>query len=195
MTGIMAKPNRDGSAGEVGMNSAREGTNLVREQLRYSIGVCALGTLLVASSAKGIAAISIGGNPEILKLDIQARFPEVDLVEGDAAHLALTVQVARFVEAPQTGLDLPLDIRGTAFQQKVWRALREIPTGATASYTEIAAKIDAPSAVRAVASACAANPLAVAIPCHRVLRRDGALAGYRWGIERKHDLLAREAQA
>jgi AraC family transcriptional regulator, regulatory protein of adaptative response / methylated-DNA-[protein]-cysteine methyltransferase len=195
MTAIMTSPNRGKSVGMLGTNFDREGANLVREQLKYSIGVCALGTLLVASSAKGITAILIGDNLEILKLDLRARFPEADLVEADATHLALTVRVARFVEAPQTGLDLPLDIRGTAFQQKVWQALREIPAGATASYTEIAAKIDAPSAVRAVASACAANPLAVAIPCHRVLRRDGTLAGYRWGIERRRDLLAREARA
>jgi AraC family transcriptional regulator, regulatory protein of adaptative response / methylated-DNA-[protein]-cysteine methyltransferase len=195
MTATMTNLNRGQSAGVLGTNSEREGANLVREQLKYSIGVCALGTLLVASSGKGITAILLGGNPETLKLDLQARFPEADLVEGDATHRALMVRVARFVEAPKTGLDLPLDIHGTAFQQKVWQALQEIPAGATASYRGIAAKIDAPSAVRAVASACAANSLAVAIPCHRVLRRDGTLAGYRWGIERKRDLLAREARA
>jgi len=191
----MTKPNRSRSVGGLRTNSGRAGANRVREQLSYSIGICALGTLLVASTAKGIIAILIGGNPEMLKLDLQARFPEVVLVEGNAAHLALTVRVARFVEAPQTGLDLPLDMRGTAFQEQVWRALQGIPAGATASYTEIAATIDAPNAVRAVASACTANPLAVAIPCHRVLRRDGTPAGYRWGIERKRDLLAREARA
>ena len=142
-----------------------------------------------------MAAILIGDDPDTLARDLQDRFPNADLVGGDPAFEALVARVVGFVEAPGTGLDLPLDIRGTAFQQRVWQALRDIPAGATATYTDIAARIGSPRAVRAVAGACAANALAVAIPCHRVIRHDGGLSGYRWGVERKRDLLAREARA
>ena len=127
--------------------------------------------------------------------DLQDRFPRATLIGGDAGFEHLVAKVVGFVEAPRLGLDLPLDVRGTAFQQRVWQALREIPAGATASYAEIAKRIGAPKAVRAVAQACAANRLAVAIPCHRVVRNDGALSGYRWGVERKRALLDREAVA
>ena len=148
----------------------------------------------MASSAKGVAAILLGDDPNALARDLQDQFPNATLIGGDAAFEALVARVVGFVEAPHLGLDLPLDVRGTAFQQRVWQALRDIPCGDTATYTDIAARIGAPKAVRAVAGACAANTLAVAIPCHRVIRHDGALSGYRWGVERKRGLLAREAQ-
>lgn len=165
------------------------------EELRFAIGRCALGAVLVASSDDGVAAILIGDDPAALTAELIDRFPDATLTRDDAASTALLARVASFVEAPGGGFDLRLDVRGTAFQRRVWQALREIPAGATATYTEIAARIGAPKAVRAVAGACAANALAVAIPCHRVIRHDGALSGYRWGVARKRDLLAREARA
>ncbi|MBK8210843.1 MAG: methylated-DNA--[protein]-cysteine S-methyltransferase [Rhodospirillales bacterium] len=151
-----------------------------------------MGSILVARSARGICAILLGDDPDALLRELQNRFPKANLIGGDSAFEQLVAYVVGFVEAPHLGLDLPLDVRGTAFQQRVWQALLAIPAGSTASYTEIARKIGAPRAVRAVAAACAANPLAVAIPCHRVVRSDGALAGYRWGVERKRALLERE---
>lgn len=163
--------------------------------IRFAVGECSLGSILVAEGDRGVCAIFLGDDPERLVRDLEDRFPRARLVGGDAGFEALVAKVVGFVEAPALGLDLPLDVRGTAFQQRVWRALREIPAGATATYGEIAARIGAPKAVRAVAGACAANPLAVAIPCHRVVHRDGGLAGYRWGIERKGALLARESAA
>jgi AraC family transcriptional regulator of adaptative response/methylated-DNA-[protein]-cysteine methyltransferase len=162
--------------------------------IRFAVGACSLGAILVAASSRGICAILIGDEPEPLVRDLQDRFKAATLIGGDAAFEQWVAQVVGFVEAPSVGLNLPLDIRGTAFQQRVWRALQAIEPGRTASYTDIAERIGAPKAVRAVAGACAANPLAVAIPCHRVVRSDGALSGYRWGIERKRTLLAREAK-
>lgn len=166
------------------------GTNT---DIRFAVGECSLGSILVATSARGVCAILLGDDPEDLLRDIEERFPQAHLIGGDAEFEQLVAIVIGFVEAPALGLDLPLDVRGTAFQQRVWQALREIPAGATASYTEIARRIGAPRAVRAVAQACAANALAVAIPCHRVVRNDGGLAGYRWGVARKGALLEREA--
>jgi AraC family transcriptional regulator of adaptative response/methylated-DNA-[protein]-cysteine methyltransferase len=125
--------------------------------------------------------------------DLQDRFPRARLIGGDADFEALVACAVGLVEAPGIGLDLPLDIRGTAFQQRVWAALREVPAGTTVTYSDIAQRIGAPKAVRAVAAACAANTLAVAIPCHRVVRSDGALSGYRWGVDRKRALIDREA--
>ena len=148
---------------------------------------------LVASSDKGVCSILIGDDPQALAEDLQRRFGKAQLVGDDPDFAALVALVVGFVEAPKLGLDLPLDVRGTAFQQRVWQALRAIPAGSTASYADVAAAIGSPSAVRAVAGACAANPIAVAIPCHRVLRNDGALSGYRWGVERKRALLDAEA--
>lgn len=164
-------------------------------QIQFAVGECSLGSILVAKSAKGVCAIMLGDDPDALVRDLQDRFPRAELIGGDAAFEALVAKVVGFVEAPGLGLDLPLDVRGTAFQQRVWQALRELPAGATATYTEIAKRIGEPRAVRAVAAACAANPLAVAIPCHRVVKSDGALSGYRWGVERKRALLARERGA
>ncbi len=160
--------------------------------IRFAVGQCSLGAILVAQSPRGICAILMGDDPDTLVRDLQDRFPRADLIGGDAHFEKIVAHVVGFVEAPGLGLDLPLDVRGTAFQQRVWAALRAIPAGETVSYTEIARRIGAPQAVRAVAGACAANALAVAIPCHRVVRSDGALSGYRWGIERKRALLDKE---
>lgn len=161
--------------------------------MRFAVGECSLGSILVAASDKGIAAILFGDEPETLVHDLEDRFPNANLVGGDRAFEDVMAKVVGLVEAPEVGLDLPLDVRGTAFQHRVWRALREIPVGTTATYSEIAEKIGMPKAVRAVAAACAANKIAVAIPCHRVVRNDGSLSGYRWGVERKRKLLDREA--
>jgi AraC family transcriptional regulator of adaptative response/methylated-DNA-[protein]-cysteine methyltransferase len=163
-------------------------------EIRFALGVCSLGSILVAMSARGMCAISLGDDPETLIRDLQDRFPRARLVSGDEGFERLVAQVVGFVEAPALGLDLPLDVRGTAFQQRVWQALREIPAGTRVSYSEIAQRIGSPKSVRAVAGACAANTLAVAIPCHRVVRnRHGDLSGYRWGIARKAELLRRES--
>jgi AraC family transcriptional regulator of adaptative response/methylated-DNA-[protein]-cysteine methyltransferase len=164
-------------------------------EIRFAIGQCSLGAILVAQSERGICAILMDDDPEALIRDLEARFPKAALIGGDRAFEDLVAQVVGFVEAPGLGLDLPLDVRGTAFQERVWQALRDIPAGETASYADIAERIGSPNAVRAVAGACAANKIAVAIPCHRVVRNDGALSGYRWGVERKRALLEREKRA
>ena len=161
-------------------------------ELRFAVGQCSLGAILVAASAKGVAAILLGDDAEALLRDLQDRFARARLIGGDADFEAVVAKVVGLVEQPDRGLALPLDVRGTAFQQRVWQALRDIPAGHTASYADIARRIGRPEAVRAVASACAANAHAVAIPCHRVVRSDGALSGYRWGIARKRALLERE---
>ena len=161
----------------------------------FAVGECSLGSILVASSERGVCAILLGDDPDALARALQDQFPRAVLIGGDARFEELVAQVVGMVEAPALGSALPLDIRGTAFQQRVWEALRRIPAGTTASYTEVARMIGAPAAVRAVARACASNTLAVAIPCHRVVRNDGALSGYRWGVERKKALLEREARA
>ena len=163
--------------------------------IRFAVGQCALGAILVAQSQRGICAILLGDDPDRLVRDLQDQFPKAELIGSDGQFEQLIAQVVGFIEAPAMGLHLPLDVQGTAFQERVWRALREIPPGTTASYTDIAVRIGAPKAVRAVAKACATNHIAVAIPCHRVVRRDGDLAGYRWGVERKRELLRREAKA
>lgn len=161
--------------------------------IHFAIGDCWLGAVLVAATGKGVCAILLGDDPDSLLRELQDRFRNAELIGGDRDFEHLVAQVVGFIEAPARGLNLPLDVQGTAFQQRVWQALRDIPAGATASYTAVATRIGSPQAVRAVGSACAANPIAVAIPCHRVVRTDGALAGYRWGIERKRALLKREA--
>jgi AraC family transcriptional regulator of adaptative response/methylated-DNA-[protein]-cysteine methyltransferase len=161
--------------------------------IRFAVGECSLGSILVAASERGVCAILLGDDPDALARDLQDRFPRAHLIGGDKAFEQLVAKVVGFVEAPGVGLDLPLDVRGTAFQQRVWQALKQIPAGSTAGYAEIAKRIGAPKSVRAVAQACAANALAVAIPCHRVVKNDGALSGYRWGVERKRALLEREA--
>lgn len=162
--------------------------------IRFAVGECSLGAILVASSPFGICSILLGDDPDQLARELQNSFPHANLIGADGAFEQRVAKVIDFVEMPQTGLDMPLDIRGTAFQQRVWQALNSIPYGSTVSYTELAKIIGSPNAVRAVASACAANRLVVAIPCHRVVRTDGSLSGYRWGVERKQLLLKREAQ-
>ncbi len=161
----------------------------------FAIGECSLGSILVAKRDRGVCAVLLGDDPDALARDLQDRFPRANLIGDDGEFEQFVAKVVGFVEAPGIGLDLPLDVRGTAFQQRVWQALREIPAGETASYTDIANRIGSPNSVRAVAQACAANALAVAIPCHRVVRNDGGLSGYRWGVERKRALLAKEAHA
>ena len=183
------------SAQVLGMTPTRFRKGGERTTIRFAIGQCALGAILVAATDKGVCAILLGDDPDALARDLQDRFPRAELIGADAGLEALVAQVVGFVEQPGLGLDLPLDIRGTAFQQRVWEALRQVGAGTTASYADIAERIGAPKAVRAVAQACAANSLAVAIPCHRVVRSDGALSGYAWGVERKRALLDREAAA
>jgi AraC family transcriptional regulator of adaptative response/methylated-DNA-[protein]-cysteine methyltransferase len=161
--------------------------------IRFAIAQCSLGALLVASTDVGICAILLGDDPDRLARDLQDRFPNAELVGAQRDYETVVAQVIGLVEAPHVGLDLPLDVRGTAFQQRVWQALRSIPAGRTVSYTELAALVGSQNGARAVAGACAANPVAVAIPCHRVVRNDGGLSGYRWGVERKRTLLDRES--
>jgi AraC family transcriptional regulator of adaptative response/methylated-DNA-[protein]-cysteine methyltransferase len=160
--------------------------------IHFAVGECSLGSILVARSARGVCAILLGDDPEALVQDLQDRFPRATLVGGDRSFEEVVARVVAFVEAPALGLDLPLDVRGTAFQQRVWQALRKIPAGSTISYSELAARIGSPRATRGVARACASNTLAVAIPCHRVVRNDGDLSGYRWGVDRKRALLQKE---
>jgi AraC family transcriptional regulator of adaptative response/methylated-DNA-[protein]-cysteine methyltransferase len=177
----------------LGMTASRYRAGGAHETIRFAIGQCSLGAILVARSDRGVCAISLGDDPDTLARELQDRFPNAELVGGDRGFEQWVARVVGFVEAPKIGLDLPLDVRGTAFQQRVWQALRAIPAGETVSYADLASRIGAPKSVRAVAGACAANTLAVAIPCHRVIRNDGALSGYRWGVERKRALLQREA--
>lgn len=160
--------------------------------MRYSIAPCSLGWVSVAVTERGVCAIEFDDDPATLSERLRRDFPRAEIEEGGADLSSYVHHVVAFVDAPATGLDLPLDILGTAFQQRVWHALREVPAGDTISYTEIAERIGEPRAIRAVAQACAANKLAVAVPCHRVVRKDGDLSGYRWGIERKRLLLERE---
>ena len=185
----------EGASDRLGMTPGAYREGGTGAAIRFAVGQCSLGAILVAATEKGICAIAFGDDPDTLVRDLQDRFPNADLLGGDPAFEATVARVVGLVEAPSQECDLPLDIRGTAFQQRVWQALRALPVGATASYREIAAAVGAPAAVRAVAQACAANTLAVAIPCHRVIRSDGALSGYRWGVDRKAVLLQREAGA
>jgi len=177
LLGMRARDYRAGGAGAV---------------IRFAVGQCSLGAILVAQSQRGICAILLGDDPDLLVRDLQDQFPKAEFIGRDGEFEQLVAEVVGFIEAPSIGLRLPLDVQGTAFQERVWRALREIPPGTTVSYAEIATRIGSPKAVRAVAQACATNHIAVAIPCHRVVRRDGDLAGYRWGVDRKRELLRRE---
>ena len=180
------------SAEKLGMTPSTVKAGGDGEQLRFSVGECTLGSVLVAASTVGICAIFLGDEPDPLVRELQDRFPKATLVGANAAFDSWVAQVIGSIEAPHVGLNLPLDIRGTAFQQRVWKALTEIPIGSTSTYSEIAARLGSPTASRAVAGACAANKIGVTIPCHRVIRQDGAISGYRWGVERKKKLLARE---
>lgn len=177
----------------LGMTPTQYRAGGANEEIKFAVGQSCLGAILVASSTKGVASILLGDDPDELVRNLQDRFPKARLIGMDREYEALIARVCGFVENPGIGLDLPLDIRGTAFQRRVWQALQEIPVGERVSYSEIARRIGSPRATRAVAGACAANHLAVAIPCHRVVRNDGALAGYAWGVDRKRQLLDREA--
>jgi AraC family transcriptional regulator, regulatory protein of adaptative response / methylated-DNA-[protein]-cysteine methyltransferase len=179
----------------LGMTPGRYRAGGAGAEIRFAVGQSSLGAILVAQSDKGVCAILMDDDPDALVRDLQDRFPKAALIGGDEAFEAMVARVVGLVEQPGLGLDLPLDVRGTAFQQRVWQALRAIPAGTTATYRDIAETIGQPRAVRAVAGACAANALAIAIPCHRVVRNDGSLSGYRWGVERKAALIAREAAA
>lgn len=181
------------ASGVLGMTPTSFRSGGAGASMHFAVGECSLGSVLVAATGKGVCAILLGDDPDALVRELQDRFSKAELVGGDRDFERLVAQVVGLIEAPALGLDLPLDVRGTAFQQRVWQALRDIPAGSTASYTDIARRIGDPKAVRAVAGACAANPIAVAIPCHRVVRSSGALAGYHWGVDRKRALLEREA--
>jgi AraC family transcriptional regulator of adaptative response/methylated-DNA-[protein]-cysteine methyltransferase len=177
----------------LGMTPSQYRSGGANEEIRFAVGQTSLGAILVASSTKGVAAILLGDDAGALLRDLQDRFPKACLIGADREYEAMVARVVGFVEAPELGLDLPLDVRGTAFQQRVWRALQVVPVGATVTYAELAQRIGSCKSVRAVAGACAANKLAVAIPCHRVIRTDGSVSGYAWGVERKRALLDREA--
>jgi AraC family transcriptional regulator, regulatory protein of adaptative response / methylated-DNA-[protein]-cysteine methyltransferase len=181
------------STGMLGMKPSQYRAGGANEEIKFAVGQTSLGAILVASSKKGVASILLGDDPDELVRNLQDRFPKARLIGADRGYEALVARVVGFIETPEIGLNLPLDVRGTAFQRRVWQALQEIPAGETASYAEIARRIGSPKAVRAVAGACSANNLAVAIPCHRVVRNDGSSSGYAWGVERKRVLLDREA--
>jgi len=183
----------EGARDVLGMTPSRYRAGGAGAAIRFAIGASSLGAVLVAATDVGVCTIWLGDDPDVLARELQDRFPSAELAGDDPAFARWVAAVVGAIEEPRAGLSLPLDIRATAFQRRVWEALREIPAGTTASYAEIAARIGAPRSVRAVARACATNELAIAIPCHRVVRQDGALSGYRWGVERKHALLAREA--
>lgn len=185
----------ESSAKLLGMKPSDYRKGGANADIRFAVGECFLGSILVAQSERGVCAILLGDDPDQLVKDLQDQFHNAALIGGDSQFERLIAQVVGFIEAPGLGLDLPLDLQGTAFQQRVWQALARIPPGTTASYAEIAQRIGAPKSFRAVAQACGANSLAVAIPCHRVVRSDGGLSGYRWGAERKRQLLDREARA
>ena len=177
----------------LGMTPSQYRAGGTDEEIKFAVGQTSLGAILVASSKKGVAAILLGDDPDELVRNLQDRFPRARFIGADRDYEALVARVVGFVEAPKIGLNLPLDVRGTAFQERVWQALREIPVGTTICYAELARRIGSPKAARAVAAACSANKLAIAIPCHRVVRNDGSLSGYAWGVERKRVLLDREA--
>jgi AraC family transcriptional regulator of adaptative response/methylated-DNA-[protein]-cysteine methyltransferase len=183
------------SAGILGMTPTKFRNGAADERIHFAVGQSSLGAILVASSKIGVVSILLGEEPEALVRTLQDRFPKATLIGADRPYERLIATIVGSVESPRVNLELPLDIRGTAFQQRVWQALREIPLGETATYSDIARRIGKPKAVRAVAGACAANDIALAIPCHRVIRNDGALSGYRWGVQRKRTLLERESAA
>ena len=185
----------DNANGVLGMTPSKFRSGGAETDIHFALGECSLGSILVAQSNKGVCSILIGDDPAALVHDLEDRFPKANLIGSESGYEKTVAKVVGLIEEPGVGLDLPLDIRGTAFERRVWKALQQIPPGSTATYSDIAKKIGRPKAVRAVAQACGANSLAVAIPCHRVIRTDGSLSGYRWGVDRKRALLAREARA
>ena len=183
----------EASDGILGMTPSRYRAGAPDVEIRFAVGACSLGALLVAATTRGVCAISLGDDPDALVRELEQRFRRARLVGGDEVFETIVARVVGLVERPHLGASLPLDLRGTAFQIRVWKLLGEIPAGTTVTYTQLALSLGSPRSVRAVARACAANPVAVAVPCHRVVRVDGDLAGYRWGIDRKRALLARES--
>ena len=179
----------------LGMTPTRYKEGAHQMTIEFAVGPCELGLVLVARTALGLCAILLGDDRGVLEAELRRRFPRATLVAGDDSFAEMLRVVTRGIAEPATTIALPLDVRGTAFQQRVWQALRAIPAGTTVTYAELAKRIGAPNAVRAVGAACGANPVAIAIPCHRVIGRDGSLTGYRWGVERKRALLDREAAA
>ena len=171
-----------------------EMTRQAAEEIRFAVGSSRLGQILVAESAKGVAAVLLGDDPNELRRDLERRCPRATLRADDTGLRSVVSQVIAFVESPARSLAVPLDVRGSAFQRRVWEELRAIPVGSTVTYTQVAQRLGMPKSARAVAQACAANPLAVLVPCHRVVRSDGGLSGYRWGVARKRALLDRERQ-
>lgn len=183
-----------GAEQALGMTPSEFRAGGANAEIRYATAECSLGFVLVAASAKGVCSIMLGDEPEVLEQELRNRFPRAKLIAGNREFGKLVGKVVAYVEAPRKGIDLPLDVRGTAFQHQVWAALRDIPPGETATYGDIARRIGKPAAVRAVGTACGANPVAIVIPCHRVLGSDGKLTGYRWGTARKRALLDRESK-
>jgi AraC family transcriptional regulator of adaptative response/methylated-DNA-[protein]-cysteine methyltransferase len=183
------------ASGVLGMTPTEYRNGGAGNLIRYAVAECSLGWVLVAATDRGVSAIEFGDTKAALREGLEARFPAAELCGDDPDFAGWVAEVLSLIESPGRSPDLPLDVRGTAFQRRVWEALRAIPCGSTATYAEIAKRIGAPTAVRAVARACAANPVAVAVPCHRVIGKDGGLHGYRWGIARKRALLKREADA
>jgi AraC family transcriptional regulator of adaptative response/methylated-DNA-[protein]-cysteine methyltransferase len=182
------------STARLGMTPSEYRDGAPEIEVRFAVAETSLGPLLVAATDRGICAIEFGDDPEQLVIAVQERFRGAELSGDDVGFAALVAQVVGLVERPENASELALDIRGTAFQERVWRALQEVPPGRTVTYAELAQRIGSPTSVRAVAGACAANHVAVAVPCHRVIRSDGSLSGYRWGVERKRSLLAREGR-
>ncbi len=183
----------EGGDSQLGMPPSAFKKGGAGQEIAYGTARCFLGWVVVARTERGICAIEFGDSPEALTESLKRRFPQAKLTSAGEDFAAALEKVIAFLDRPAAGLDVPLDIQGTAFQQQVWQALRQIPAGQTASYKQVAQAMGRPKAARAVAQACAANPIAVAIPCHRVVRGDGDLSGYRWGPERKRQLLAKEA--
>jgi AraC family transcriptional regulator, regulatory protein of adaptative response / methylated-DNA-[protein]-cysteine methyltransferase len=179
----------------LGMSPSSFKNGGIGSSIFYAIRETHLGWLLVAATETGVCAIEFGSSHSDLDASLRSRFPQAEIIAGHPVYENWVQSVLSYLDHPQSGLDLPLDIRGTAFQRRVWQALREIPIGETISYTELARRVGHPKAVRAAAGACASNKIAIAVPCHRVVRSDGSLSGYRWGIERKRELLEREKEA
>lgn len=167
---------------------------MIKSEVHFSINQCSLGLLLVAANQDGVCAIFLHDNQEVLMQNLLEKFPQAKLSDSDNTFKETVAKIIAYIESPTVGIDIALDIQGTDFQQRVWQALKEIPLGTTASYSDIAVRIGSPKAVRAVAKACATNSIAIAIPCHRVVRQDGSISGYRWGVERKRILINREAE-
>jgi AraC family transcriptional regulator of adaptative response/methylated-DNA-[protein]-cysteine methyltransferase len=167
----------------------------MNRRVSFALRECSLGVALIGASAGGLCVLMLGDDRETLPRAARERFPDAEASEGGADFESLVTRALGLIEQPGQGWDFPLDIEGTPFQRRVWKALREIPPGSTTSYAQIAERIGQPRAARAVAGACAANKIAVAIPCHRVVRGDGDVSGYRWGVARKRELLARESRA